>query len=89
MPGEAAEERETGTGRVQGDEGRLIKRWGGTKQAREKKYIWEEREGCLILIEKEKKKNRQLIICSFPSRKLISSLLQFFFSSPPPISSLC
>lgn len=37
MPGEAAEERETGTGRVQGDEGRLIKRWGGTKQAREKK----------------------------------------------------
>lgn len=36
MPGEGAEERETGTGGVQGDEGRLIKRWRGTKQAREK-----------------------------------------------------
>lgn len=77
MPGEGAEERETGTGRVQGDKGRLIKRWGGDQTSARKKYIWEEREGRLILIEKEKKKNRQLIICSFPSRKLISSLLQF------------
>lgn len=44
MPGEAAEERETGTGRVQGDEGRLIKRWGGNQTSARKKNIFGRKE---------------------------------------------
>lgn len=43
MPVEGTEERETGTGRVQGDEGRLINRWGRANK-REKKNIFGRKE---------------------------------------------